>query len=426
MRPPLRRYSRVSSATYRSTSARRASSVRAISAPLMPASARSAASKRQQADAHRGGPGIDDVDLPLAAAFPAPTRAAATVPDRCSETWTDTTDSAPAANAASYASWNAPGRRGRGRGERRVGRRHPRPERLGGEIDAGAERLVAERHRQRDDPDAPRRRHLGQQIRRRIGDHRHSSHEDASLPCRGLRGDGLLLVPVLGKHDHPIAIGEADRCGLARVEPRRRRPSPRPAPRRAAGSRSRPRRAAAPPRRRCRIDLAAEADVVARRLAGRSRSPRGRTGRRRPRSSSLFSEICDSIRLTSCSLTMKSSARVTSARARLRTSSISLTIEKLAPSLAAMSRRCSSVTSVRASARCASRRVGVAEDDHVVVAARRRARRAVRGRSCRLRRGDASCSRRPSPTLDRLARGRRRSATTWSVEPGGDVVRRAR
>ena len=39
----------------------------------------------------------------------APTRAAPTVPDRCSDTWTDTTDSAPAANAASYASWNDPG-----------------------------------------------------------------------------------------------------------------------------------------------------------------------------------------------------------------------------------------------------------------------------------------------------------------------------
>ena len=67
------------------------------------------------------------------------------------------------------------------------------------------------------------------------------------------------------------------------------------------------------------------------------------------------------------SLTITSSTRVTSASWRLRSSIISLTIVNSAPRRSAMSRRCSSVTRVRASARWASRLV-VGEDDHVVEA----------------------------------------------------------
>jgi hypothetical protein len=71
--------------------------------------------------------------------------------------------------------------------------------------------------------------------------------------------------------------------------------------------------------------------------------------------SSLFSEICESIKLTKRSLTMKSSALVTSANRRLLISSISLTIDTRFFDFVAMSLRWSSVMSVRASAWATSR-----------------------------------------------------------------------
>src|SRR5215211_4054944 len=63
----------------------------------------------------------------------------------------------------------------------------------------------------------------------------------------------------------------------------------------------------------------------------------------------------------------KSSAPVTSASSRLRTSSISLTMENRCLLLPAISRRCKSVTRVFESAALGVRLVRVAEDDHMVV-----------------------------------------------------------
>ena len=103
---------------------------------------------------------------------------------------------------------------------------------------------------------------------------------------------------------------------------------------------------------------------------------------------SLFSEIWESMRLTRRLLTMKSSAWVTAASSRLRTSSISLTMRRCCPSFSEMSRRWSRVTG-RASAFWTSMRL-VAEDDDLVKDST--LDRAPCGRWCPARSRCPSCS----------------------------------
>ena len=104
------------------------------------------------------------------------------VPDRVPATWIETIASAPAGERRFVGVLELARRRGGGRRERRVGRDHPLPERLGRQLDAGLERLGAEVHEQRDDRD-PLRRGVGRiQVRRGIGEDRDAAQ---GAPPRG-------------------------------------------------------------------------------------------------------------------------------------------------------------------------------------------------------------------------------------------------
>ena len=61
------------------------------------------------------------------------------------------------------------------RGERRVRRNHPVPERGGRQLDAGLEALSSEAHQQRDDSNPKVRRDIGVEVRSGIGDDRDAS-----------------------------------------------------------------------------------------------------------------------------------------------------------------------------------------------------------------------------------------------------------
>ena len=221
IRPPRFRYSRVSRATNRSTSALRSSRTRAISAADTPARGQLGAHLGQLADAHRRRPRVDDVDLAVRRACSRATWADLRVPDRSPDTLTHTIRVGAAIEGGLERREEVARRRGGGGRERRVGRGHPLPEGVRREVDVGPEALGAEAHHERDDGDALRGRGLGRQVAGGVGDDRDVGH--GRLLRRAAPGGGLKVAAMIRTRVERRGAKSADRLRFPHGASRPRR-----------------------------------------------------------------------------------------------------------------------------------------------------------------------------------------------------------